>query len=169
MTIEVKCPNPDCAKVFKVKDELAGKKGKCSQCGTAIHVPAAAPSGTPAGTQEQAKAFQYNPARQICTNCGAVLGVRAMTCPQCGGDVRTGVTKMRVTAEEKKKAGLGKALAAWRRSGRRGMPFSRVIVVVVMLVVLAGLVVAAVLKFKGKGSPEGEEPHPTQPATEMAE
>ena len=39
MPIDVECKN--CGKTLKLKDELAGKKGKCPQCGGIIEIPAA--------------------------------------------------------------------------------------------------------------------------------
>lgn len=39
MAINVKCPKPGCGKVLSVKDEYAGKTGKCPVCGTAVKVP----------------------------------------------------------------------------------------------------------------------------------
>jgi hypothetical protein len=43
MSIRVQCPNADCGKVTLVKDELAGKRGKCG-CGTIVIVPNRFPS-----------------------------------------------------------------------------------------------------------------------------
>jgi len=55
MAIQVSCPKSGCGKVFRLKDELAGKKVKCSACGTIIEVSAAvgaeAPSGGKSGAQ----------------------------------------------------------------------------------------------------------------------
>jgi outer membrane biosynthesis protein TonB len=44
VSIEVQCPNPDCAKVHRVKNRWAGKRGTCPDCGAIIEVP----GGTPA-------------------------------------------------------------------------------------------------------------------------
>ena len=35
MPIPVKCPNPQCRRQYNLRDELAGKKGKCPACGKA--------------------------------------------------------------------------------------------------------------------------------------
>lgn len=49
MPIRVKCPNASCGKVMNVKDELAGKKGKCPGCGGVLPIPkASAPAPAPA-------------------------------------------------------------------------------------------------------------------------
>jgi len=39
MSIRLMCPNPECGLRLKVKDELAGKKVKCPECGGIIAVP----------------------------------------------------------------------------------------------------------------------------------
>jgi hypothetical protein len=39
VSIEVQCPNPDCAKVHRVKNRWAGKRGTCPDCGAVIRVP----------------------------------------------------------------------------------------------------------------------------------
>src|SRR5271166_4309002 len=44
MPIPVHCPNKKCAKSMTVKDEFAGKIGKCPACGTPVKVPALAPA-----------------------------------------------------------------------------------------------------------------------------
>ncbi|GIW81826.1 MAG: hypothetical protein KatS3mg105_3633 [Gemmatales bacterium] len=40
MPIRVKCTNRECGKVLTVKDELAGKRGKCPACGKILSIPA---------------------------------------------------------------------------------------------------------------------------------
>src|SRR5205085_8545674 len=42
VAIAVECPN--CGKQMRVKDDLAGRKGKCPQCQTTIQIPAAGPA-----------------------------------------------------------------------------------------------------------------------------
>ncbi len=44
--LDVACPG--CRRVLKIKEELAGRKGKCPHCGHALTVPAPAPSGSSA-------------------------------------------------------------------------------------------------------------------------
>ncbi len=39
MAIYVKCPNPSCGKEYHLRDELAGKAVRCSQCNSIIRVP----------------------------------------------------------------------------------------------------------------------------------
>jgi hypothetical protein len=47
VSIEVECPNPDCAKVHRVKNRWAGKRGTCPDCGTIIEVPGGTPVPAP--------------------------------------------------------------------------------------------------------------------------
>jgi len=154
MVIEARCSNQDCGRAFRLKDEAAGKKIKCSQCGTVITVPAAA--GQQAARPKQ-EASRPHPARQVCTNCGTVLGVRAMICPGCGGDVRTGVTQIRITAEEKRKAGIPVhiPLAQGRRTGRGRLAIGAVLVLVIVGVALAGVWLARNWgSLRSDGAPE---------------
>jgi hypothetical protein len=54
MSITFACTNPKCKKALKAKDELAGKKLKCSGCGTVVSVPKE--EGVQAGGPAPAKA-----------------------------------------------------------------------------------------------------------------
>jgi uncharacterized protein YxjI len=57
--IQVQCANPACAKVLRVKDELAGKTVKCPACQAALPIPkagAAAPAAKPAAKPAAAPA-----------------------------------------------------------------------------------------------------------------
>jgi hypothetical protein len=40
MAITVQCPNTGCGQLLNVRDELAGKAGKCPSCGSVIAIPA---------------------------------------------------------------------------------------------------------------------------------
>jgi uncharacterized protein YxjI len=56
--IQVKCANPACGKVLRVKDELAGKTVKCPACQASLTIPkagaaAAAPAAKPAAAPAQ--------------------------------------------------------------------------------------------------------------------
>jgi hypothetical protein len=42
MAIEVRCSNPECGKTLTVRDEFAGKVGKCPSCGSTVKIPARA-------------------------------------------------------------------------------------------------------------------------------
>ncbi|MFO7958408.1 MAG: hypothetical protein R6X33_15075 [Candidatus Brocadiia bacterium] len=86
MAIQVKCPHPDCGALFQVGDEMMGDTVECPGCNREVPVePAEEPTEAAAG-----EGVQHHPARQQCTNCGAILGVRETFCPQCGADIRTG-------------------------------------------------------------------------------
>jgi hypothetical protein len=39
MTIQVRCPNSACGKILSVRDDFAGKTGKCPSCGTTMPIP----------------------------------------------------------------------------------------------------------------------------------
>ncbi len=63
MSIKAKCPNPACGKVLTIKEEYAGKTGKCPACGMSIKIPASAaqapaskPSAASAGPPPRAPA-----------------------------------------------------------------------------------------------------------------
>ena len=78
MAISVTCT---CGKQFKVKDELAGKRGKCSSCGQVLSIPTLASSAA----LEKATA----PLR-ACPACWEALQPNAVICLYCGHDLRTG-------------------------------------------------------------------------------
>ena len=44
MPIRFTCPNKTCGKIIVVKDEFAGRIGKCPGCQTSVKVPAAMPA-----------------------------------------------------------------------------------------------------------------------------
>ncbi len=81
MTILVGCA---CGKQFSVKDELAGKRGKCPTCGQALTVPPAAPP------VPQRKGPPPPPAANACPTCREALKPNAVICLNCGLDLRTG-------------------------------------------------------------------------------
>jgi hypothetical protein len=171
MPIELLCPNPVCARAYRLKDESAGKKLKCRNCGTVIDVPAAgaAPAETSTATAaaESTSLPRHHPARLTCTNCGAVLGVRDATCPSCGGDVRSGVTIMRITEEDKQRAGLFRRRP--RKKGkvpvRASVPPKTIVVIVVLLIALIG---GAVWFLKNRGSSAAGRAQERPAATETA-
>ena len=49
MTIEFNCPS--CQKHYRVKDELAGKRAKCKECGGVLDVPAPAVAAEPVAAE----------------------------------------------------------------------------------------------------------------------
>lgn len=117
MAKTVTCSNAKCRTVIPTEGRAVGDIVACPKCGTRNTVLAEFGTEFEIETIEAPKAKPiHHPARLVCTNCGAVLGVRSVTCPQCGGDVRTGRTILRVTREEKERRGLGKLLFGPRTS-----------------------------------------------------
>lgn len=108
MPIKIKC---QCGKALSVKDQFAGKKVKCPECGSAIQVPggqasnpavAASPAATP-GAQPVGASAIGNPMNDlfdeegfgnniaaICPNCHAEMSAEAVLCTSCGFNKTTG-------------------------------------------------------------------------------
>ncbi len=97
MSIAVECGT--CQKRFNARDEHAGKKGKCSRCGSMIRVPTPDVSDAPAMAslldtpamaslldEEGVTAVAYHK----CPSCGKRLKVSAVLCVACGYDLRSG-------------------------------------------------------------------------------
>ncbi|KPK60353.1 MAG: hypothetical protein AMK73_08175 [Planctomycetes bacterium SM23_32] len=108
MSDTVTCPNPKCRATISTKGKAVGDKVQCPKCGTETQVLATFGDEFNISSIEvpQEGGHILHPARQVCTACGAVLGVRDAVCPSCGGDVRTGRTQVRITREQKKRRGL---------------------------------------------------------------
>jgi DNA-directed RNA polymerase subunit RPC12/RpoP len=116
MSIVVSC---QCGKQFKVKDEFAGKKGKCPSCGNRFIVPTPAakpaePEGfpdwdalgelestgsvqaeTPAPPPVRQTSTERAPApqqakRKACPSCGSMISSFALICEHCGTNLKTG-------------------------------------------------------------------------------
>jgi hypothetical protein len=99
MAITVEC---GCGKRFRVKDEHAGKRGRCPSCGAVVAIPAAEPAGPggpsperagPAGPRRAAEPGARAPQAagpEICPECGRPLAGGAVLCVNCGYDTRTG-------------------------------------------------------------------------------
>jgi predicted Zn finger-like uncharacterized protein len=114
MSLPVQCPQ--CGTQFNARLELAGKRVKCSQCGSVISIPAApqqraAPSqARPAAPQsaapptmpgigdmlEDAKVGELvaptilRPGETMCPSCNAAVPMGAAVCVKCGFDFRSG-------------------------------------------------------------------------------
>jgi len=90
---------PGCNKTFSLKDELAGRKAKCPQCGTVLVVPNSAhavarqpgrqPEAPPACCSICGDSLQIG--ARFCSGCGAPTsrqaGVPLFACPACGRNV----------------------------------------------------------------------------------
>ncbi len=151
MPIRVKCPAPGCGETFQVGDEMVGETVECPFCGSAVVVKQSA--GEAGERTEQVPEDQgtaegpvHHPARQVCPNCGAVLGVRTSICPQCGADIRTGG----VTARRSSK----------RRNWR---PLLMALGGAAVLIALIAVGIFAVSRLTGG---KKEEPGPQQPVVQ---
>jgi hypothetical protein len=91
MPIQLECPG--CKATLYVADELAGKQGKCIQCGHRIVVPGGKPGtpGPPAGGSPPAAASGAP------TNKASVSGIGSTTAPSTGGGI--GPTLFEATPE----------------------------------------------------------------------
>ena len=74
MPITVTC---SCGKRFRVRDEHAGKRGKCPSCGAAVTIPAPGAEAPPSDGR-------------VCPACARPLAPEAVFCVNCGYDVRAG-------------------------------------------------------------------------------
>jgi hypothetical protein len=83
MPIRFICPNPDCRKPITVKDEYAGRTGKCPACQTAVKVPAGSGPAPERQPPEPAKADAAKrppvakPAREPAADEAASVGASA--------------------------------------------------------------------------------------------
>jgi ribosomal protein L40E len=105
MERKVTCPNTACGAVFKVEGKEVGDVVNCPKCGGQCTVLAEFSAEfdleVVEAPPEPGKSL-HHPARQICSNCGAVLGVRAAICPYCNSDVRTGKAVQRQVEVKKR-------------------------------------------------------------------
>ncbi len=111
MTIAVQCGS--CHKRFAAKDDLAGRKVKCPQCGAVLTIPKPRPEPEPApqitslldeyemasppvgiaGSSSAgiAGSTGKEPGTELkCSSCGASLKAGSVICLECGYDLRTG-------------------------------------------------------------------------------
>lgn len=130
MAKTITCSNAGCDAVFEVRDEELGQTVTCPKCGTPNEVPLE--SGESATETPGGREATYHPARHQCPNCGAVLGVRAVFCPECGADIRTGA----VAGVKKAKKKLG--LTSFLVGGGIVVALALLVVLVVMAVRLVG-------------------------------
>lgn len=85
--IQVKCDG--CALNFEAPDEAAGKKGRCSHCGTVSDIPGVPGDKHEAGSGGNS-AGKRPPALIPCPACGAKISDCAETCPGCGHRTEAG-------------------------------------------------------------------------------
>ncbi|NOZ22707.1 MAG: hypothetical protein GXP25_16640 [Planctomycetes bacterium] len=112
MPIKVKCE--ECGKQFVLKDEFAGKQGKCPACGESLTVPSSEkktettskqkasdpksgekkspPKSEKETKKEPAPRTQKKPQEQVkCPNCGTMVAKGTVVCVACGTNILTGV------------------------------------------------------------------------------
>ena len=102
MAIEVKCEA--CGRTFKVNDELAGRRVRCSACSATLTVPGAG-GAHGAGPSE-------------CPDCGNPLPAGAVLCVGCGYNLTTG-TRAQMRKAPRTRRGLPKftiSLPGWVRT-----------------------------------------------------
>ena len=94
MAIKIVC---DCGRELKLKDEFAGKKGKCPGCGAVIQVPTPeeteAQAAAEAAARAEAEAIPEPPSEvetKPCVHCRKPIPTDATFCTHCGTHLRTG-------------------------------------------------------------------------------
>ncbi len=93
MAIRVMC---ECGREINVKDELAGKKGKCPSCGAVIRVPTLEEVATRQAADEKPAEAPPTPGAEpegetkSCVHCGKSIPAEAVFCIHCGTHLRTG-------------------------------------------------------------------------------
>jgi hypothetical protein len=89
MPIKVAC---QCGQQFAARDELAGKRAKCPQCGTVLTIPQ--PRASQDGTGKHVADLLDDAGVRVgirrCPGCGAEMGEAAVLCVMCGFDTRLG-------------------------------------------------------------------------------
>lgn len=93
MSMILKCK---CGKQLSVKQESAGKKGKCPGCGSLFTIPTPSkPTSSPAAREDDPFHLPFSEATKPappmrnsnlikCTDCGKQISIRAASCPHCG-------------------------------------------------------------------------------------
>ena len=92
----IRCPG--CAKTYRWREELAGRKVRCKACGGVLLMPAEPPQ--PAGNQrpQRPAAPPRTPSEPIevkapadrCPSCGSQIKVGAVICVNCGFNLKDG-------------------------------------------------------------------------------
>ena len=78
----------ECGRKLQVAEKLAGKKGKCPQCGAVLMIPMESEivPEEPAGAAEETEKVPTEP----CPHCQVSIPVGSVFCTKCGTDLRTG-------------------------------------------------------------------------------
>ena len=75
MSIQIECEN--CGLKRKVKDQFAGKKIKCPECRSIIHIP-------DTDNSDLGLVDEKIPDEKYCPSCGEIIKKEAEICPHCG-------------------------------------------------------------------------------------
>jgi hypothetical protein len=102
----ITCSDESCGATIETVGKEVGAIVQCPKCGKENTVLASFGDEFDLDALMPDDGEQAHPARIKCTACGSLLGVRDAICKNCGADVRSGVSQIRITAEEKKKRGL---------------------------------------------------------------
>jgi hypothetical protein len=102
----MKCSDAACGATIDTSGKEIGDVVTCPKCGKENKVLADFGDAFDISGIMPADDEQAHPARIKCTACGQLLGVRDAVCKNCGADVRSGVSQIRITREDKAKRGL---------------------------------------------------------------
>lgn len=106
MPDSITCSDAACGATINTVGKEIGEAVQCPKCGKENKVLATFGDEFDISGIMPADDEVAHPARIKCTACGALLGVRDAVCKKCGADVRSGVSQVRITREEKEKRGL---------------------------------------------------------------
>jgi predicted RNA-binding Zn-ribbon protein involved in translation (DUF1610 family) len=102
----ITCSDQACGATIETIGKEVGAIVKCPKCGKSNTVLASFGDEFNIDSLMPSDDEAAHPARIKCTNCGELLGVRDAVCKKCGADVRSGVSQIRITREEREKRGL---------------------------------------------------------------
>ncbi|MBI4615648.1 MAG: hypothetical protein HY720_18670 [Planctomycetes bacterium] len=87
MSIRFQC---SCGAPMQVKDEMAGKQGKCPKCGRTITVPARETPAAAPVFEEEGDIRAVHEASPPCPSCGTAYPPGVLVCTRCGIELATG-------------------------------------------------------------------------------